>query len=281
MRARSLVALYPNKRSALIPLLHIVQEQEGYLSQDGMGHVAELVDLTPAEVRGTASFYDMFHLEPVGRYVVAVCTNIACLLAGGYEMLEHVGESTGTHAGGTSDDGTFTLEEAECLALCGNAPCVTVNWRFFGDMTPERWDALAEDLRAGRLDDEVPPHGTLCRVQRSVGLLAGAATTPVGAGTTGAATGTTGAATGTTGAATGTTGAATGTTRAAPGKARAGRGRSQAATDKGRTVPATVPEPVPVDSLGRRVELATVRTTSAVASTVLAGARQADGSEDR
>jgi hypothetical protein len=171
----------------------------------------------------------------------------------------------------------FTLEEAECLALCGNAPCVTVNWRFFGDMTPERWDALAEDLRAGRLDDEVPPHGTLCRVQRSVGLLAGAAATPDGAGTTGAATGTTGAATGTTGAATGTTGAATGTTRAAPGKARAGRSRSQGGADKGRTVPA----PAPVDSQGRRVELGTVRTTTAVASTVLAGARQADGIEDR
>jgi hypothetical protein len=74
----------------------------------------------------------------------------------------------------TTADGTFTLEDAECLALCGNAPCVTVNWRFFGNMTPESWDALAEDLRAGRLDAEVPPHGTLSRVQRSVGLPAAA-----------------------------------------------------------------------------------------------------------
>ena len=77
----------------------------------------------------------------------------------------------------------FTLEDAECLALCGNAPCLTVNWRFFGDMTPERWDALADDLRAGRLDDEVPPHGTLCRVRRAVGLPAGAG----GGGAVGAA----------------------------------------------------------------------------------------------
>jgi NADH-quinone oxidoreductase E subunit len=184
-RARSLVALYPDKRSALIPILHLVQEQDGYVSPEGIHDAAELLGLTPAEVRGTASFYDMFHLEPVGKYVVAVCTNIACMLAGAYELLEHIEESLGTHPGETTDDGAFTLEDAECLALCGNAPCVTVNWRYFGDMTPERWDALAEDLRAGRLEAEVPPHGTLCRVRRSVGLVAsggaGASASPVAA----------------------------------------------------------------------------------------------------
>ncbi len=173
-RARQLIALYPHKRSALIPVLHLLQEQEGYLTPDGIEDVAALFELTPAEVRGTASFYDMFHLEPVGRYLVAVCTNIACMLDGAYELLEHIEESLGVHPGGTTADGSFTLEDAECLALCGNAPCVTVNWRFFGNLTPERWDALAEDLRHGRLDAEVPPHGTLCRVQRSVGLPASA-----------------------------------------------------------------------------------------------------------
>ena len=173
VRARQLIALYPHKRSALIPVLHLLQEQEGYLSPDGIEDVAALLELTPAEVRGTASFYDMFHLEPVGRYLVAVCTNIACMLQGAYELLEHIEQTLGVHPGETTTDGTFTLEDAECLALCGNAPCVTVNWRFFGNMTPESWDALAEDLRAGRLDAEVPPHGTLCRVQRSVALPAG------------------------------------------------------------------------------------------------------------
>ena len=122
VRARELVALYPQKRSALIPLLHLLQEQDGYLSPDGIEHLAELVELTPAEVRGTASFYDMFHLEPVGRYVVGVCTNIACMLDGAYELLEHIEETLGTHPGGTSADGMFTLEDSECLALCGNAP---------------------------------------------------------------------------------------------------------------------------------------------------------------
>lgn len=172
-RARRLIDLYPLRRSALVPLLHLLQEQDGYLSADGLEHVAELVDLTPAEVRGTASFYDMFHLEPVGKYVVAVCTNVACMLAGAYELLEHMEHRLGVAPGGTTADATFTLEEAECLALCGNAPCLTVNWRFFGDMTRERWDNLASDLVAGRLDDEVPPHGTLCRARRAVGLLAG------------------------------------------------------------------------------------------------------------
>ena len=91
-RAEETVALYPRARSAMLPLLHLVQEQDGYLSDDGIAEVAELTGTTPAEVRGTASFYDMFHLEPVGRYVVGVCTNIACLLAGGEEMLAHAGD---------------------------------------------------------------------------------------------------------------------------------------------------------------------------------------------
>ena len=166
-RARDLIALYPYARSALIPILHVLQEQDGYLSEDGMGHVGELVGLTAAEVRGTATFYDMFHFEPVGKYLVAVCTNIACMLQGAYRLLEHAEDHLGVAPGGTTTDGMFTLEDAECLALCGNAPCVTVNWRFFGDMDPERFDGLVADLRAGKLDDEVPPHGTLSRVLRS------------------------------------------------------------------------------------------------------------------
>ncbi|MGH9177327.1 MAG: NADH-quinone oxidoreductase subunit NuoE [Acidimicrobiales bacterium] len=172
-RAKELIWLYPESRSALIPMLHIAQEQEGWLTPDGIAHVAELLGLTPAEVYGTATFYDMLFTEPVGRYLVSVCTNIACLLMGGYELLQHAESSLGVRPGNTTSDDLFTLEEVECLALCGNAPCLTVNWRFFGDITPERFDALIDDLRAGQLADEVPPHGTLCRVRRTVGLTAG------------------------------------------------------------------------------------------------------------
>jgi hypothetical protein len=134
-----------------------------------MEHVGELLDLQPAEVRGTATFYDMFHFEPVGRYLLAICTNIACMLQGAYRLLEHAEERLGLAPGGTTTDGMFTLEDAECLALCGNAPCLTANWRFFGDLDEERFDTLIDDLRAGRMDAEVPPHGTLNRVRRSVG----------------------------------------------------------------------------------------------------------------
>jgi NADH-quinone oxidoreductase subunit E len=169
-RALDLIALYPEPRSALIPILHVLQEQEGYLPEDGIAHAAELLALTAAEVRGTASFYDMFHLEPVGKYVVAVCTNIACMLQGAYRLLEHAEERLGVAPGGTSADGHFTLEDAECLALCGNAPCLTVNWRYFGDVDEEKFDRLVDDLRAGRMDAEVPAHGTLARVVRSGGL---------------------------------------------------------------------------------------------------------------
>ncbi len=94
-RAEELVSLYPRKRSAMLPLLHLAQEQDGYLSDEGIAEVAELTGTTPADVRGTAAFYDMYHLAPVGKYVVGVCTNIACLLAGGEEMLEHAEQDAG------------------------------------------------------------------------------------------------------------------------------------------------------------------------------------------
>ena len=174
-RAEELVSLYPTRRSAMLPLLHLCQEQDGYLTNEAMAEVAELTGTTPAEVRGTASFYDMFHLEPVGRYVVGVCTNIACLLRGGEELLAHASEVLGCAVGGTSEDGLFTLEETECLADCNIAPVVQVNHRYVRTTTPEAFDGLVADLRAGRLDHDVPAHGTLIRVRRSGGLRVDAA----------------------------------------------------------------------------------------------------------
>ncbi len=174
-RAEETVALYPERRSAMLPLLHLSQEQDGYLTEEAMEEVAELTGTTPAEVRGTAAFYDMFHLEPVGKYVVGVCTNIACLIAGGEELLAHASETLGCAVGGTSSDGLFTLEETECLADCNIAPCVQVNHRYVRTTTTEALDALVEDLRAGKRGDEIPPHGTLIRVKRSGGLRSPAA----------------------------------------------------------------------------------------------------------
>jgi NADH-quinone oxidoreductase subunit E len=169
-RAEDLVALYPHPRSATVPLCHLAQEQDGYLTEPAMAEIAELTRTTPAEVRGTASFYDLLHLEPVGTYVVGVCTNIACLLAGGIELLEHASRTLGVPVGTTTPDGAITLEQCECLGDCDVAPCVQVNSRFVRTTTPDAIDALFVELRAGSRTSEIPAFGTLSRVRRTVGL---------------------------------------------------------------------------------------------------------------
>ena len=169
-RARELVSLYPEPRSALIPLCHLAQEQDGWLRPEAMEEIAGMVGVTAAEVRGTATFYDMLHTEPVGRYLVSICTNIACLLGGAEELLAHAERTLGVRAGGTTPDGVITLEDAECLADCDRTPCVTVNHRYVGGLSADAFDQLVADLRAGRRGDEIPPHGTLVRVRRNGGL---------------------------------------------------------------------------------------------------------------
>ncbi len=171
-RCRSLIALYPEPRSALIPLCHLAQEQEGWLTPGVMVDIAALLGITPAEVLGTATFYDMLHTEPVGTHVVSVCTNIACLLNGAMELLEHAESTLGVNSGGTTADGVITLEEAECLADCDATPCVQVNHRYVGAQTPESFDALMADLRSGARSADIPSHGTLNRVERTTGLQA-------------------------------------------------------------------------------------------------------------
>jgi NADH-quinone oxidoreductase subunit E len=166
--AREIIERYPRPRSALIPLLHLVQEQDGYVTEDAMEHLGELLGLTAAEVLGTCSFYEMFKLEPVGRYLVNVCTNISCLLMGGEELLEHCEEKLGIKAGATTADGLFTLEDVECIAACTEAPCLQVNYRYFTNLTHEAADRLLDDVRAGRKDDEIPPHGTTTRVRQQI-----------------------------------------------------------------------------------------------------------------
>jgi NADH-quinone oxidoreductase subunit E len=165
-RARLAISRYPHKRSAMMPLLHLVQEQDGHLTTDGMAHVAELLELTPAEVYGTASFYEMFKHHEVGRYLVNVCTNVSCMLLGAYELLDHIEERLGVSAGATTEDGVFTIEEVECVAACTQAPCVLVNYRVFGPLSHADADGLLDDLRAGRLADDVPPHGVTNRVRQ-------------------------------------------------------------------------------------------------------------------
>jgi NADH-quinone oxidoreductase E subunit len=165
--AQAIIARYPKPRSALVPLCHLAQEQDGYLTQDAMAHIAELIGCTSAEVYGTASFYEMFKLHPCGKYLVGVCTNISCMLEGAYELLEHCEKSLGVEVGGTTADGMFTLEEVECSAACTVAPAVQVNYRYQDNVTPESFDALVADIRSGRRDD-IPQHGTLARIRQDV-----------------------------------------------------------------------------------------------------------------
>jgi NADH-quinone oxidoreductase subunit E len=167
--AEQIVARYPRPKSALIPLLHLAQEQQGHLTEEAMVHIAELIGCTPAEVLGTASFYEMFKREPVGEYLVNVCTNISCLLMGGEELLHHLERRLGIKAGSTTTDGRFTLEDVECIAACTEAPCLQVNYRYFHRISHDEADELLEDLRAGKLAHEVPKHGTLSRVRQELG----------------------------------------------------------------------------------------------------------------
>jgi NADH-quinone oxidoreductase subunit E len=165
--ALEIIDRYPRPKSAVIPLCHLAQEQDGHLTDDAMAHIAELVGVTPAEVLGTASFYEMFKMEPVGRYMVNICTNISCQLLGGEELLHHAEQRLGIKPGQTTADGLFTIEDAECIAACTEAPCLQVNYRYFHRISHDEFDQLVDDLAAGRRDD-IPPHGTLARVRQHI-----------------------------------------------------------------------------------------------------------------
>jgi NADH-quinone oxidoreductase subunit E len=166
--AKEIIARYPKKKSALIPLVHLSQQQNGYVTEDAMRHVAELIDVTPAEVYGTASFYEMFRFEPTGRYLINICGTMSCALMGGDDLMHHAEHTLGVRAGSTTSDGLITLQHAECQAACTEAPTLQVNYRHRYRVTPEAFDRLVDDLRAGKLDAEVPPHGTLGRNRQQI-----------------------------------------------------------------------------------------------------------------
>ena len=167
--AREIVSRYPVPRSALIPLLHLAQEQHGWVTGDAMRQIAEFCGVTPAEVKGTGSFYEMFKFHPVGSYLINVCTNISCMLLGGEELLDHAQQRLGVKTGGTTADGMFTLEDVECIAACTEAPCLQVNYRYRLRVSNDDFDEIIDSIRAGRTDD-LPQHGTLARVRQRIPL---------------------------------------------------------------------------------------------------------------
>jgi NADH-quinone oxidoreductase E subunit len=138
---------YPDARSALLPALGMAQELRGHLSSETMDQVAGLLDLSPAYVRGVATFYTMYNKRPVGRFLIQVCTNISCGICGGDEVLQAFLNNTGTELGETSKDGNFTVIEAECLAGCGFPTTVQINSRYYENVMPKDVPEILERLK--------------------------------------------------------------------------------------------------------------------------------------
>jgi NADH-quinone oxidoreductase E subunit len=139
---------YPDSRSAVMPALRAAQERYGWLSPEAFREVAEALDLTPAYCKGIATFYDMYHLEPIGRHTVEVCTNLACALVGAQRVVEAFEHELGVGAGETTEDGSVTFRAIECAGGCGYAPVVVVDGRYREPVVPEDVPALLEELRA-------------------------------------------------------------------------------------------------------------------------------------
>jgi len=145
--AAAVIARYPQKRSALMPLLYIAMREDGYLTEDGMRRVAELVELEPAQVSSVASFYSMYKREPLGKYLVSVCTSISCWLLGGDDVLHAVEAAAGCPAGETDKDGDVSPEHVECIGACGGAPAVQVNYELIEGVTAEKAAELVAWLK--------------------------------------------------------------------------------------------------------------------------------------
>jgi NADH-quinone oxidoreductase subunit E len=141
-RAREIIARYPVAKSATLPLLHLAQDQDGWVAPEAMEEIGELLDLTTAQVLGVCSFYTMLKREPVGRLVVSVCTNVSCLVNGGPELLRALEDR---HL----DDDDVHVEEVECLAACDLAPVIQVNYDYLGPVTPETAETIIDEYKRG------------------------------------------------------------------------------------------------------------------------------------
>jgi NADH-quinone oxidoreductase subunit E len=141
-RAREILARYPRPKSAILPLAHLAQDQIGWLSPEAMEQIAELTETTAADVLGTCSFYTMLKRRPCGKLVVSVCTNVTCLVTGGPEVLDHLEERY-------ASDGDVTIEEVECLAACGGAPALQVNYEFHERVSPASAEEIVEEYKSG------------------------------------------------------------------------------------------------------------------------------------
>ena len=171
--ARQIIARYPEPRSALLPMLHLMQSEEGYVSPEAIALCAELLDLSKAEVAAVCTFYTQFKRHPNGTYTVGVCTNTLCAVMGGDAIYDTLSNHLGVGHDETTDDGAITLERVECNAACDYAPVMMVNWEFFDNQTPASAVDVVERLRAG--EDVAPTRGAarVCSFKQTSRVLAG------------------------------------------------------------------------------------------------------------
>jgi NADH-quinone oxidoreductase subunit E len=170
--AKEIIGRYPSPRSALIPLLHLVQSEDSYLTPAGLAFCAEQLQLTGVEVAAVATFYSMYRRGPTGDYLVGVCTNTLCAIMGGDAIFDALKQHLGIGDGETTDDGRITLRHVECNAACDFAPVVMVNWEFFDNQTPASARALVEALRSGQQVN--PTRGQpMCTFRQTSRILAG------------------------------------------------------------------------------------------------------------
>ncbi|MCW2862545.1 MAG: NADH-quinone oxidoreductase, subunit [Actinoallomurus sp.] len=171
--AKEIIARYPKPRSALLPLLHLVQSEEGYVSEAGVRFCADAVGITPAQVTGVVTFYTQYKQHPVGDFHVGVCINSLCAIMGGDQIWRELSEYVGVGHDESTEDGKVSLERIECNAACDYAPVMMVNWEFFDDMTPDKAKQLVDDLRAGK--QVAPTRGaeSVCSWKQASRVLAG------------------------------------------------------------------------------------------------------------
>ena len=152
-RFDKLVTIYPVKRSALVPMLLYAQDDVGYVTDAAVTEIAQRLDLLELDVRNVLSYYSMLRTAPAGKYNIQVCTNISCMLRGGYEILDHCKSRLGIGHKGVTEDGLFSLEEVECIGACCWAPAMQVNYDFHEDLTPAKVDGILSDYAEGRGSD--------------------------------------------------------------------------------------------------------------------------------
>ena len=148
-----LVTIYPLKRSALVPMLLYAQDEIGYVSDEVVREIAQRIDILELDVRNVLSYYSMLRTKPAGKYNVQVCTNISCMLRGGYEILDHCKHKLGIGHKEVTKDGVFSLEEVECIGACCWSPAIQINYDFHDDLTTEKVDVLFQMYRDGQGKD--------------------------------------------------------------------------------------------------------------------------------